>query len=90
MQDKTQKLTADMSMDVLPSVAGCMEMTHADFQNGCQVELARLQADPLCDSRLVYLLCEAVRCSRECCKLVEMNLDPPAMPPPALRSWRHR
>ena len=53
----------------LDSVAGRMEMTHADFQNACQVELARLQKDHLCDNRLVHLLCEAVRCSRECCEI---------------------
>lgn len=61
----------------LPSVAGRMEMTHADFQRACQVELGRLQEDHLCDNRLVYLLCEAVRCSRECCDLATRNLRVP-------------
>ena len=58
----------------LPSVAGRMEMTHADFQNACQVELGRLQEDQNCDNRLVQLLCEAVRCSRECCELAKKGL----------------
>ena len=61
----------------LPSVAGRMEMTHADFQHACQVELARLQEYHLCDNRLVYLLCEAVRCSRECCDIATRNLKVP-------------
>ena len=55
--------------ETLPSVAGRMRMTHEDFQRACQVELGRLQEDHLCDNRLVHLLCEAVRCSRECCEI---------------------
>ena len=50
-------------------VAGRMEMTHADFQRACQLEIARLQEDLNCDTRLVYVLCAAVRYSRECCEL---------------------
>lgn len=61
----------------LPSVAGRMEMTHADFQRACQLELGRLQEDPNCDTRLVYLLCEAVRCSRECCDIATLKLRVP-------------
>lgn len=53
----------------LPSVAGRMEMTHEDFQWACQMELGRLQEDPNCDNHIVHLLCEAYRCSRECCEL---------------------
>ena len=45
-------------------------MTHADFQRACQVMLGELQGNPNCDTRMVHLLCEAVRCSRECCDLV--------------------
>lgn len=60
----------------LPSVAGHMEMTHELFQRACQVELGRLQEDPNCDTRLVHLLCEAVRCSRECCQIAtESTID---------------
>lgn len=58
----------------LPSVAGHMSMTHADFQQACQVELGRLQEDHLCDNRLVHLLCEAVRCSRECCEIAQSKI----------------
>lgn len=61
-------------------VAGHMEMTHADFQRACRVELDRLQTDPNCDTRLIYLLCEAVRCSREACDLARVRLDQPERP----------
>lgn len=64
-----------MTSDILPSVAGRMEMTHADFQRACQLELGRLQEDPFCDNQVVHLLCEAVRCSRECCELVEAKVE---------------
>lgn len=50
----------------LPSVAGQMEMTHEAFESACRVKLAELQENHLlCDNSLFYLLCEAVRCSRE-------------------------
>ena len=58
----------------LPSVAGCMEMTHEDFQRACQVELGRFQEDQNCDNAIVHLLCEAIRCSRECCALAQLAL----------------
>lgn len=58
----------------LPSVAGRMEMTHQDFQRACAVALRDLQENPNCDTHLVHLLCEAVRCSRECCDLAKMPL----------------
>ena len=54
-----------------------MEMTHADFQHACRVMLGELQENPNCDTRLVHLLCEGVRCSRECCDLAKMSLQVP-------------
>ena len=57
----------------LPSVAGRMEMTHADFQRGCQLMLRNAQENPNCDTALVYLLCEAIRCSRECCEIATVR-----------------
>lgn len=53
----------------LPNVAGRMEMTHEQFQRACQVMIGEIQETALWDNRLVHLLCEAVRCSRECCDL---------------------
>ena len=52
----------------LPSVAGHMSMTHADFQNACLVALQDLERVPVPgpDRVITQLLCEAVRCSREC------------------------
>jgi hypothetical protein len=58
----------------LPGVAGRMEMTHADFQRACAVAINDLQATGFEEIRapgVVHLLCEAVRCSRECCELVK-------------------
>ena len=52
-------------------------MTHADFQHACRVMLGELQENPNCDTRLVHLLCEGVRCSRECCDLAKMSLQVP-------------
>lgn len=50
----------------LPSVAGQMEMTHEAFESACRVKLAELQENHLLsDNSLFYLLCEAIRCSRE-------------------------
>lgn len=52
-----------------------MEMTHDDFQRACQVTLRDIQEDPCWgDTRLFYLLCEAIRVSRECCELAERAL----------------
>ncbi len=56
----------------VPSVAGRMEMTHSDFQWACQVMLKQEKIMP--DNRLVYLLCEAVRCSRECCDIAQIGI----------------
>jgi len=67
----------------LPSVAGRMEMTHQDFQRACRVELERLQAEPSPDNALVRLLCEAVRCSRECCGLAKLALKAAGAAEPA-------
>lgn len=53
----------------LPSVAGRMEMTHGDFQRACRVALRDIQEQPNPDTSLLRLLCEAVRCSQECCEL---------------------
>ena len=58
----------------LPSVAGRMEMTHESFQHACAVALRDLQDNPNCDTHLVFLICEAVRCSRECCDIATINL----------------
>lgn len=52
----------------LPSVAGRMEMSHADFQRDCLHELEYMMQIPARNTDLVRLLCEAVRCSRECCE----------------------
>ena len=55
----------------LPSVAGRMEMTHADFQRACQVligEVNRGTFGDLWPPVILQVLCEAVRCSRECCE----------------------
>lgn len=70
-------LALDPCSAELPSVAGGMEMTHADFQRACRVMLGRLQEDPNCDTHLIHLLCEAVRCSRECCELANIGLPLP-------------
>ena len=75
--DNSKPPLADAPGSALPSVAGRMEMTHIDFQHACQVMLMELQQDHLCDNRMVQLLCEAVRCSRECCELAKMNLQVP-------------
>jgi len=57
-------------MKTLQSVAGPMEMTHLGFQHACQVAITEMLENPIsCDSHLVSLLCEAVRCSRECCEI---------------------
>ena len=55
--------------DTLPTVSGRMEMTHAAFQRACQVQLLHLQEIHFPDNGLVRVLCEAVRCSRECCEI---------------------
>ena len=61
----------------LPSVAGRMEMTHEDFQRACQVALGELEKFPNGDVTLIDLLCEAVRCSRECCELAKSGIFGP-------------
>ena len=61
----------------LPTIAGRMEMTHEDFQRACAVALCELQENPNCDTALVHVLCEAVRCSRECCELATSSLRVP-------------
>ena len=63
-----------MSENHLPSVAGRMEMTHDDFQRACQVLLGEEQAKPLPNGAIIRILCEAVRCSRECCELAKSRL----------------
>lgn len=55
--------------DMLPNVTGRMEMTHADFERACLVLLRDVQQDPHCHLGMIQVLCEAVRCSRECCNL---------------------
>jgi len=60
----------DKSEVSLPEVAGRMEMTHDHFQRACQVLIGHEQSNHIsCDTALVRVLCEAVRCSRECCEL---------------------
>lgn len=59
----------------LPIVAGRMEMTHKEFQQACRVLLAELQANPNCDNSVIRVICEAVRCSRECCDLAKSTLQ---------------
>jgi len=61
----------------VPSVAGRMEMTHRDFQRACQVALGELEKFPNGDVTLIDLLCEAVRCSRECCELAKSGIFVP-------------
>jgi hypothetical protein len=62
----------------LPSVAGRMEMTHQCFQRACQFEIGELQQDPNSNNAILGLLCEAVRCSRECCELAKTGLQIPS------------
>lgn len=59
----------------LPSVVGRMEMTHEAFQRACQVAIRDLQQEPQCQSHLVRIFCEAVRCSRECCEIATIRSD---------------
>lgn len=52
--------------DQLPLVAGdVMLRSLADFELHCRIEIARMQADPNTNTRLVALLCDAVRLARE-------------------------
>ena len=59
----------------LPTVVGKMSCSHADFQRGCLVLLRDVQQDPHCHLGLIQILCEAVRCSRECCDLSSQLQD---------------
>lgn len=63
-----------MNANELPEVAGRMEMTHQFFQNACRLEIGRMQKLPNCDNAVIHLLCEAVRCSRECCELAKNSI----------------
>jgi hypothetical protein len=51
----------------LPSIAGRMEMSHEAFQQACREVIKNL--NQCSDSAVLQVLCEAVRCSRECCDL---------------------
>lgn len=53
----------------LPSITGRMASSHADFERACRVMLQDCYNDCCVDSRWIHILCEAVRCSRECCEL---------------------
>ncbi len=62
------------SANGLPSVAGRMEMTHEDFQRACRVVIDEVQCGQSGQpwhAAVITLLCEAVRCSRECCELAK-------------------
>jgi len=53
-------------MNELPEVGGDrLEMTLADFERGCLLELRDEQEKPNLNNHLVNLLCEAVRLKRE-------------------------
>ena len=62
--------------DKLPKVTGEMVMSHQDFQRACRVKIQDEQEKgELCDALTLWLLCEAVRCSEECCELAKAGLQ---------------
>ena len=66
------------------TVAGRMEMSHAQFQQACETVLDELQREVNPNNAVVRLLCEALRCSRENIELAKTALliptDAPASP----------
>lgn len=67
--DTVKQLGAPQALaesDQLPLVAGdTMLRSLADFELHCRIEISRMQADPNTNTRLVALLCDAVRLARE-------------------------
>jgi len=54
-----------------------LQMTHADFQVGCQTVIQECQQPGVVGisaDTVLGLLCEAVRCSRECVRLAESSV----------------
>ena len=62
--------------DKLPKVTGKMVMSHQDFQRACRVKIQEEQEKgELCDLSMLLVLCEAVRCSEECCELAKARMQ---------------
>lgn len=58
------------AVNVIAEVAGRrISMSHGDFERACLALIHDIQQDPHCHLGLIHILCEAVRCSRECCDL---------------------
>jgi len=54
-----------MNISDLPTVAGRMECSNAEFEHRCLAHLEEEQQKLLPDTALIALLCDAVRCVRE-------------------------
>lgn len=71
----------DASDDRLPSVGGraLTEWTVADFERNCRILIRDEQEKPNCDTRLIAVLCNAVRLAREQTDMARSAITPPQM-----------
>jgi hypothetical protein len=64
-----------MNDEPLPSVAGRMQITFAQFELRCQHLIQEEQAKAFPDNALIGVLCDAVRLKREYLEQIQIDLE---------------